>query len=198
MDPKWSGIQDGVTFDIKHKTVPGIRDAEYLISQVLETVRYFKLKQKLFCLSTELCEKLVYFSCVLFRLRKTSVHSLVQWTKHPMVSNNLPFLQHKTFSLCIHMLQYYFTRSCMEQFSVISIIIRDKNLRAVSTAVTGANYNTRRIKHHHYQVSLSSFKISEINCQNWTIVGMQQSLWSTKSVLSPVVYAESRLVRHWR
>ena len=43
VDPKWSGIHDGVTFDIKHKTVPGIRDAEYLISQVLESVLQFNM-----------------------------------------------------------------------------------------------------------------------------------------------------------
>ncbi len=39
VDPKWSGIQDGVTFDIKHQTVSGIRDAEQLICQILDTVR---------------------------------------------------------------------------------------------------------------------------------------------------------------
>ena len=43
VDAKWSGIHDGVTFDIRHKTVSGIRDAEYLISQVLETVLQLKI-----------------------------------------------------------------------------------------------------------------------------------------------------------
>ncbi len=39
VDPKWSGIQDGVTIEIRHKAVSGLREAENLIMQILETVR---------------------------------------------------------------------------------------------------------------------------------------------------------------
>ncbi len=37
---KWTGIQDGLTFKIAHRDLNGVKEAEYLLSQLLQSVSF--------------------------------------------------------------------------------------------------------------------------------------------------------------